>query len=119
MVTTGSYDRRVDAVSRRCAVSSRPTAASGKLMYLQVSVTKDNVQSSAREDGRRSRWSAHREQRRAVLVEAAVQAVLRHGADADMARVAAVAGVSKPVLYRYFADKAELWLAVGEHVARL
>jgi AcrR family transcriptional regulator len=71
------------------------------------------------EDGRRSRWSAHREQRRAALVEAAVEAVLRHGPDVDMAQVAAVAGVSKPVLYRYFADKAELWLAVGEHVARL
>ena len=36
-----------------------------------------------------------------------------------MGQVAAVAGVSKPVLYRYFADKAELWLAVGEHVAAL
>lgn len=88
-------------------------------MYLQVSVTNGIVHQSSREDGRRSRWSAHREQRREVLVEAAVQAVLRYGADADMARVAAVAGVSKPVLYRYFADKAELWLAVGEHVARL
>jgi len=54
-----------------------------------------------------------------VLVEAAVEAVLRHGPDVDMAQVAAVAGVSKPVLYRYFADKAELWLAVGEHVARV
>ncbi|WP_203989814.1 TetR family transcriptional regulator [Virgisporangium aurantiacum] len=70
-------------------------------------------------DGRRSRWSAHREQRRAVLVEAAVEAVLRYGPEVDMAQVAAVAGVSKPVLYRYFADKAELWLAVGEHVAQL
>jgi AcrR family transcriptional regulator len=91
-------------------------------MYLQVSVTSSIVHQGSTKgngDGRRSRWSTHREQRRAVLVEAAVQALLRYGAEADMARVAAVAGVSKPVLYRYFADKAELWLAVGEYVARL
>lgn len=30
-----------------------------------------------------------------------------------------MAGVSKPVLYRYFADKAELWQAVGERVAQV
>lgn len=34
-----------------------------------------------------------------------------------MDQVARAAGVSKPVLYRYFSDKAQLWLAVGEHVA--
>jgi AcrR family transcriptional regulator len=70
-------------------------------------------------DRRRSRWSAHRAQRRTVLVAAAVQALQEHGPTVDMGQVAAVAGVSKPVLYRYFADKAELWLAVGEHVAAL
>jgi AcrR family transcriptional regulator len=89
-----------------------------QLLFLQVSVTKSIVNNPSTEDGRRSRWSAHREQRRAVLVEAAVAAVLQHGGDVDMAQVAAAAGVSKPVLYRYFADKAELWLAVGEYVAR-
>ncbi|GAA2871520.1 hypothetical protein Acy02nite_29860 [Actinoplanes cyaneus] len=31
-----------------------------------------------------------------------------------MEAIAAHAGVSKPVLYRYFADKSELWLAVGQ-----
>lgn len=34
-----------------------------------------------------------------------------------MDQVAKVAGVSKPVLYRYFADKTQLWVAVGEHLA--
>jgi AcrR family transcriptional regulator len=68
-------------------------------------------------DGRRRRWVAHREQRRLELIGAAVAALVQHGPDVDMDQVAAVAGISKPVLYRYFADKAQLWLAVGEHVA--
>ena len=34
-----------------------------------------------------------------------------------MDAIAAAAGVSKPVLYRYFADKGQLWLAVGQRVA--
>ncbi|MGR6320266.1 TetR/AcrR family transcriptional regulator [Micromonospora soli] len=67
--------------------------------------------------GRRDRWAGHREQRRQELIAAAVQALLRHGPQVDMDQVAATAGVSKPVLYRYFADKAQLWLAVSEVVA--
>lgn len=64
-------------------------------------------------DGRTTRWDDHRDQRRAVLVEAAVAAIDEHGADASIAQIAAAAGVSKPVLYRYFADKDELHAAVG------
>ncbi|SCG42225.1 TetR family transcriptional regulator [Micromonospora humi] len=67
--------------------------------------------------GRRDRWADHREQRRHELIGAAVQALLRFGPAVDMDQVAATAGVSKPVLYRYFADKAQLWLAVSEVVA--
>jgi AcrR family transcriptional regulator len=70
-------------------------------------------------DGRRTRWVAHRRQRRQELILAALDAFARHGPEVDMDQVAAVAGVSKPVLYRYFADKAELWLAAGEYVAQL
>jgi AcrR family transcriptional regulator len=69
-------------------------------------------------DGRRARWTAHREQRRLALIGAAVEALVQHGPDVDMDQVAAAAGISKPVLYRYFADKAQLWLAVGEHMAQ-
>ncbi|MEU5903341.1 TetR/AcrR family transcriptional regulator [Micromonospora sp. NPDC047527] len=68
-------------------------------------------------NGRRDRWADHREQRRHALIGAAVQALLRHGPDVDMDQVAATAGVSKPVLYRYFADKSQLWVAVSEVVA--
>ncbi|HKT02688.1 MAG TPA: TetR/AcrR family transcriptional regulator, partial [Rugosimonospora sp.] len=76
-------------------------------------------ENSAGGDGRRSRWTQHREQRRVKLIGAAIEAVLAHGPDVDMAQVAEVAGVSKPVLYRYFADKYQLWTAVGEYVAQL
>jgi AcrR family transcriptional regulator len=68
-------------------------------------------------DGRKTRWAEHREQRREELILAAIEAVLHHGPEVDMDQVASVAGVSKPVLYRYFADKAQLWTAVSEHVS--
>lgn len=53
-------------------------------------------------------------ERRAELVASAVDAIDTHGPDVSMAQIAAVAGVSKPVLYRYFADKHELHAAVGQ-----
>ncbi|MGY0385392.1 TetR/AcrR family transcriptional regulator [Nocardioides sp. WG-D5] len=71
-----------------------------------------------KDDGRSSRWDAHREARRAELVAAAVRAVDSAGAEVSIADIAAEAGVSKPVLYRYFADKAELHAAVGMWAAR-
>ena len=69
---------------------------------------------STEPDGRSSRWDAHREERRAELIAAAVRAIDEQGAEVNMADIAAVAGVSKPVLYRYFADKDELHAAVGQ-----
>lgn len=70
-------------------------------------------------DGRRTRWAQHRERRRVELIEAAIAAVQRHGPDVDMTQVALEAGISKPVLYRYFVDKSQLWIAVGEHLAQI
>ena len=65
-------------------------------------------------DGRATRWDTHREERREELVEAAVRAIGRHGPDVSMAAIAVEAGVSKPVLYRYFSDKDQLHAAVGQ-----
>ena len=64
-------------------------------------------------DGRATRWSGHREARRDELVLAAVAAIDEHGSAAGIGDIAAAAGVSKPVLYRYFTDKADLHAAVG------
>jgi AcrR family transcriptional regulator len=65
-------------------------------------------------DARRERWKGHREARRAEFVEATIRAVAKHGPDVGMDEIAAEAGVSKPVLYRHFADKSDLYLAVGQ-----
>lgn len=70
-----------------------------------------------RPDGRRTRWAEHRAARRAELVTAVLRAVTRHGADVGMDLIAAEAGTSKTVLYRYFEDKADLQDAVGRRVA--
>jgi AcrR family transcriptional regulator len=68
-------------------------------------------------DGRRGRWAGHREQRRAELTAAAIAAIREFGPEVGMDAIAAHAGVSKPVLYRYFADKSQLWQAVGQEAA--
>lgn len=70
-------------------------------------------------DGRSTRWDDHREARRNELVAAAVRAIDTHGPGAGIAEIAAEAGVSKPVLYRFFADKDDLYAAVGTWGARL
>jgi AcrR family transcriptional regulator len=67
-------------------------------------------------DGRRERWESHRVARRAELIEAVLAAVRERGPGIDMDDVAAVSSVAKPVFYRYFKDKADLFLSVGREV---
>ena len=69
-----------------------------------------------RVDGRASRWQSHREERRRELIKSARKAVHALGSDASMEDIAAAAGTSKSVFYRYFGDKAGLQQAVGEVV---
>src|SRR5947209_9760229 len=73
--------------------------------------------STAARDRRDSRWDEHRRARRAQLVDATVSAVGRHGAGVGMDEIAAEAGTSKTVVYRHFADRAELHVAVCTRVA--
>ncbi len=70
-------------------------------------------------DARRDRWSAHRAQRRQEFVAAALRVLAAQGPELPMDAVAAEAGVTKPVLYRYFADKAALVEALGEYSSTL
>jgi AcrR family transcriptional regulator len=68
-------------------------------------------------DRRDSRWDEHRRARRQQLVDATVAAVSKHGAGVGMEEIAAEAGTSKTVVYRHFADRAELYVAVCNRVA--
>lgn len=70
-------------------------------------------------DARRDRWSAHREARRREFVDAALRVLQTSGTDLPMEAVAAEAGVTKPVLYRYFSDKAALVDALAERGTEL
>ncbi|MBM7806924.1 AcrR family transcriptional regulator [Geodermatophilus bullaregiensis] len=72
---------------------------------------------TTRRDRRDSRWDEHRRARREQLVDATVAAVGRCGAGVGMEEIAAEAGTSKTVVYRHFADRSELHVAVCTQVA--
>lgn len=58
--------------------------------------------------------------RRAALLDAADRAVERDGPGTSMTAVAVEAGVTKPILYRHFGDKAGMVAALAErHTERL
>lgn len=63
------------------------------------------------------RWAEHRAARRTELIEAAMDAIRAHGADVGMDQIARTARTSKPVIYRYFADKADLYRAIVAQTA--
>ena len=57
-----------------------------------------------------------RAERRAELLDAATAAIRTIGADATMAELAAAAGITKPILYAHFGDKAGLGAALAQRV---
>jgi AcrR family transcriptional regulator len=63
-------------------------------------------------DGRKQRWEKHKQERRAELTWGTIEALRDLGAEAGMDEIASHIGVSKTVLYRYFADKNDLAAAV-------
>jgi AcrR family transcriptional regulator len=76
----------------------------------------ESLDPAPRVDGRAARWTEHRIARREELIDAALAAVREFGSDVGMDQIARAARTSKPVIYRYFADKNELYRAVGERV---
>ena len=78
-----------------------------------LSVVRDTDGGAAR-DGRSTRWDAHRARRCEEVVDAALTVLEEHGPDFGLDQVAARAGVTKPVIYRHFADRAGLVQAMGE-----
>jgi AcrR family transcriptional regulator len=63
--------------------------------------------------------SGRRALRRAEMVQAAKGAVRRQGPGVSVAEIAAAAGITKPVLYRHFTDRADLQRAVGQEAAAM
>ncbi len=78
---------------------------------------RESEASGTARDRRDSRWDEHRRERREQLVEATLAAVAKHGAGVGMDEIAAEAGTSKTVVYRHFADRSELYVAVCNRVA--
>src|SRR5215469_3181563 len=70
-------------------------------------------------DARKHRWNSHRDQRRREFIDAALRVLDAEGPELLMDSVATEAGVSKPVLYRYFSDKAALISALAERGSEL
>ncbi len=72
-------------------------------------------------DGRDQRWAAHREQRRRHILDAAVSVIERtpEGQEIHVWQIAQEAGLGRAVIYRHFADRADLDHAVQQHVLQL
>jgi AcrR family transcriptional regulator len=70
-----------------------------------------------RRDGRSERWKAHRETRRRELITAVIAVVSDVGADVGLDDISKASGIAKPVFYRYFKDKGDLFVEVGRTVA--
>ena len=67
-------------------------------------------------DARSERWREHRKKVRAEIVDAAFRAIDRCGPDVSLREIAAEAGTAKPKIYRHFADKADLFGAIGKRL---
>lgn len=67
-------------------------------------------------DARSERWREHRKKVRAEIVDAAFRAIDRLGPELSVREIAEEAGTAKPKIYRHFADKSDLFLAIGERL---
>ncbi len=74
----------------------------------QVTESKTKLDKATKPDGRKRRWREHKIARRQELVDGTIAAIRLRGRDIGMDEIASEIGISKTVLYRYFADKSDL-----------
>jgi len=67
-------------------------------------------------DGRAIRWKRHNDERRRRIVEAAIALIEEEGAQVSLQAIGERAGLSRSVVYRHFADRRELDVAVRVHI---
>lgn len=70
-------------------------------------------------DGRTTRWSGHRERRRAEFIEAALRTIARNGRQTSIEQIANSVGVTRTKLYRYFDGAADLHRSVARRVSEM
>jgi AcrR family transcriptional regulator len=67
-------------------------------------------------DARSERWREHRKKVRSEIVDAAFRAIDQQGPGVSLREIAEVAGTAKPKIYRHFADKSDLFQAIGQRL---
>ena len=67
-------------------------------------------------DARSERWREHRKKVRSEIVDASFRAIDRLGPEVSLREIAEEAGTAKPKTYRHFADKSDLFQAIGERL---
>ncbi|MGO4258581.1 TetR/AcrR family transcriptional regulator [Marmoricola sp. RAF53] len=72
-------------------------------------------------DGRDERWAAHREERRGQILDAAIAVIeaTPEGEEIHVRQIAQEAGLGRAVLYRHFADRADLDRAVQRRILQM
>lgn len=63
-------------------------------------------------DGRAVRWRRHNDDRRKRIVDAAIGLIETEGVNVSLQSIGQAAGLSRSVVYRHFADRRELDLAI-------
>lgn len=114
--TTAPPPAAEDAAPRRAALVGLPAQAAPDEARPDGGPTDGGPTDDAPADGRSTRWADHREARRAELLRVARRTVHHRGPDVSMEEIAAAAGTSKSIVYRYFTDKTGLQIAVAEAV---
>lgn len=81
--------------------------------------TEDAPRTAHRQERRERRERRHveRGERREALLNAAIDGIRKHGPSASMDALAAEAGITKPILYRHFGDRAGLVSEIAKRFA--